>query len=504
MQQWQKKFFWGLSVAIGWVILWFIPILWMPSMVKPVAGAALALQATATPTLIPTRPPSAPVPLFMPVLFRDYRPQAPILGVALQGFNDASGLAQTLALNARWGRRWVEIAWRDVEPKEGEFHWEVLAGLEEELLRARTVGIESILEIQLTPEWAQKYPPSACGPIRSDKFDAFANFLEQLVQRYGTKTQYRARYWQLGNEADVDYRILGPDSIFGCWGEQEDAFYGGGHYGEMLKVVYPRIKAADPGAFVMMSGLLLECDPYTMQVGVECRNEERWKSGFFLEGVLKADGGNYFDMLDVHSYGDLRMDLPSRMHSIYSWSGPNGGTGLPEKVAFVRGVLNRYGQANKPIFAGEIALKCEEAGTDCEQVGAAFIPRVYAEAYGLGLAGASYYALISDFKYKGLLNADLSAKPQYLAFRFMARQLSHVEHVGPVNDYPGVSGQLFKRSGIRRLQIVWSTTGNPISITLPADFLAAYDRFGQLIQPSAGKVTVDWSPIYVELKYRNQ
>lgn len=461
-------------------------------------------QWATTPITVTPRPDAELVPTFIPVLFRDYRPQPPILGVALEGFNDESGLQETLTLGARWGRRWREVAWRAVEPNEGEFHWEVLAGLAEELLRARKVGVQPILEIQLTPEWAQQHKGHACGPIRADKFEAFAKFMEELVKRYGTATPYGVRYWQIANEMDVDRRIVGGDSLFGCWGEMEDEFYGGRHYGEMLKVVYPRIKAADANALVMMGGLLSDCDPYRMKPGVDCSNEERWRAGFFFEGVLKAGGGDYFDIADVHSYAELRLDLPARMHSYYNWSGPNGGTGLPEKVAFYRDVLGRYGHANKPIFAGEVALKCETDSVDCKDVGAAFIPRVYAEAYELGLIGATYYALISDFKHKGLLNNDKSIKPQYQAYEFMSSTLSHVEYGGAVTDYPGVSGQLFKRSGIRRIQVVWSTTGAEQTITLPADFVQAYDHYGNVLTPTDGTLKVSWAPIYVELLYQNQ
>jgi hypothetical protein len=475
------------------------------------AQSALAQQATATPvptaTLIPvvSRPVTLPVPTFMPVLFRDYRPQAPILGMALEGFFDEAGLRETLAVGARWGRRWREIAWRDIEPNEGDYRWEMLANLENELKRARAVGLEPILEIQLSPPWAQLYP-TACGPIRADKFGAFAAFMEELVKRYGSQTEYGVRYWQLGNEADIDYRLLGlnSDSLFGCWGVQEDEYFGGGHYAEMLKVVYPRMKAADPGAVVMMSGLLLECDPYTMEIGVDCRNEERWKSGFFLEGVMQAGGGDYFDIADVHAYADLRMELPARMHSYYAWSGPNGGTGLPEKVAFVRGVMAKYGHGNKPIFAGEVGLKCDDPGPDCEQTGAAAIPRIYAEAYNLGLLGATYYALISEFKYKGLLREDLTPKPQYHAYEFMAGQLHRVEHVGPVTDYAGVTGAEFKRSGIRSMQIIWSISGTDQTITLPSDFVDAFDYLGRRVTPADNQLVVGWAPIYIELKIRNR
>ena len=38
-----------------------------------------------------------------------------------------------------------------------------------------------------------------------------------------------------------------------------DPYYGGGYYAEMLKIVYPQIKAADPEAQILIGGLLLFC-----------------------------------------------------------------------------------------------------------------------------------------------------------------------------------------------------------------------------------------------------
>ena len=46
--------------------------------------------------------------------------------------------------------------------------------------------------------------------------------------------------------------------MFGCWDDPEDAYYGGEYYAEMLKVVYPVIKEADPEAKVLFGGLLYE------------------------------------------------------------------------------------------------------------------------------------------------------------------------------------------------------------------------------------------------------
>ena len=447
---------------------------------------------------------TVPSPTFMPHIMRDFRPQASLLGVALEGFMDAGAFPQALELGIQFGRRWRDIAWRDVEPQQGNYQWGGLAQLETELKTARAAGVTPILNVQMTPGWAQGVPPYACGPIRRDKFEAFADFMVQLVQRYGSNTDYNVRYWQIANEPDVAVGIVPADSVFGCWGDLSDPYYGGKYFGEMLQVVYPRIKAADPNAIVVMGGLLLECDPYTMTVPETCKNQERLQSGYFLEGVLIGKGAENIDMIDIHNYGRLDMNLAARMTDYYNWVGPEGGTGLTEKVNFVRRLLQQYGRPDLPLMVSEVALKCEEPSDDCQEVGAAYIPRAYAEGYGLNLTTLIYYAMITEFKYKGLLLEDFTPKKQFAAYKFMGSQLSGVEHIGSVTQFDGVDGQEFKQSFVRRLWILWSKEGQDHTISLPTDFVQAFDKYGNVLPTTGSELTIGWSPVYIQLRYTNE
>lgn len=459
-----------------------------------------AETSTPMPALKPTASPT-PTPTLMsvtyaPIITSQFRAQASLLGVAMEGFTDPLGLQQALNLNVRFVRRWDPLSWRNVEAVEGEYDWSKLAGLQTELAMARAVGIQPIIEVQFTPTWAQKVPGYSCGPIREDKLAAFANFMEQVVLRYGSASPYGVRYWQLGNELDLAPQEVGPDNIYGCWGDLNDPGYGGGYYAEMLKVVYPRIKAADPNARVMMGGLLLECDPYNAD---PCTNAQRKKSGYFLQGVLDAGGGDYFDLVDVHSYAQLRSDLASKMHSFYDWSGPLGGTGMPEKVAFVRQVMAQKGYS-KPVFVGEAALKCTEPTAECFDAAAAFVPRVYAEAYRLGVAGQVYYLLIANSVYYSLMTSDFTARPTYESYRTLSDYLSNSRYEAPVTEYPGIAGSQFNQNGTRRFQIVWSTDGTDQTIPTPAGFIRAADKFGHPIEPVHGHLTIGWSPLYLEVQ----
>jgi hypothetical protein len=189
------------------------------------------------------------------------------------------------------------------------------------------------------------------------------------------------------------------------------------------------------------------------------------------------------------------------MYSWYSWSDPvGGGTGLPEKVAFVRHYLSEYGFGDKPVFAGEVALRCLDPTPECYEVGAAFVPRVYAEAYGLGLVGVTYYALITEFHYKGLLLPDFTPKPAYWAYKFLGSELGHATYTGSVNQYPGVTVHSFRKPDSHTLWILWSSNGEDVGVNVPSGFIAAYDRYGKAVAPANGHLTATWSPIYVEMK----
>ncbi len=89
---------------------------------------------------------------------------------------------------------------------------------------------------------------------QSRQYGRFAAFLSEVVKRY-SQPPYNVRYWEIGNEPDTP---IGPDSGFGCWGVNGDPYFGGGAYGNMLKAVYPAIKAANPQVQVLNGSLLLD------------------------------------------------------------------------------------------------------------------------------------------------------------------------------------------------------------------------------------------------------
>ncbi len=92
-----------------------------------------------------------------------------------------------------------------------------------------------------------------------------------------------------------------------------------GHYGaryaQMLAAIYPAIKTANPNAKVLLGGIAYD--------GFEDKGGQFVRS--FLDDVLNAGGGDYFDIMNFHAYPAFRG----------SWT-PGKGSGLLEKANAIR------------------------------------------------------------------------------------------------------------------------------------------------------------------------
>ncbi len=415
----------------------------------------------------------------------------PVFGVEAYQITASGGLDQISQTGTRWLRR-NAVVWSDTEPNQGVRVWNLLAGIEAELRNASSRGIQVIMIVRGTPTWAQKVPGSKCGPIRQDKFAAFGNFLRDLVSRYSS-APYNVKYWELWNEPDIDPAVVQSDSVFGCWGDQNDAYYGGGYYAEMLKVVYPQIKAADPQSQVVVGGLLLDCDPRSACAAVGHGD----KPPKFLEGILKAGGGSYFDGISFHAYdfysGELGKYAVPNWKSAWNTTGPT----LVAKSNFVKSLLTANGVSAKFLMNTETALLCGSCNKNStfENTKAFYVAQVYATAIAQGLRANIWYSVLG-WQNSGLVDEKMNALPAFNAFKFASMELRGVQPIGEITEYPGVKGYEFNR-GDRRIRILWSLDGMVHPITLPRVPLAVYHVEGTPITPT-NSLNVTLEPQYLE------
>ena len=402
------------------------------------------------------------------------------------------------AANANWVGG-ISIPWMDVEPSQGARNWGALAGQEQALKDVAAKGMTPIVVIRYTPAWAQKYPGYPCGPMASTYFNAFANFFHAVVVRYSV-APYNVKYWEIWNEPDIDHNLnIAPDSPYGCWGDINDTYYGGGYYADMLKVVYPAIKSADTSAKVLIGGLVLDCDP---RAGAGCSQTGRDATPpKFLEGILHNGGGAYFDGVSIHAYDNW---VNPSGYSNPNWQSSSLTTGpvFIAKVQYVKSLLSSYNVSGKFLVnteSGMVSWSCTpwptiNASRETEK--SYYVAEAYSAAIAQGLIGNLWFTMEGSWNCTGLINPDYTTLPAYTAYQFSSSELRNSSWVRDITDYAGVKGYEFNR-GDRRIWVLWSLDGSSHTISLPGVPLAVHHVNGASITPSVS-ITLGLEPIYFE------
>jgi hypothetical protein len=421
-----------------------------------------------------------------------------VFGVGIDHMNVEGGLNQMSAANITWTRP-VGVLWSAVESTQGRYDWGVLSDLERELQNASANGIQVILLVHSTPEWARKIPGDgpSCGPIAADKLSAFADFMQAMVRRYNV-APYEVMYWEMWNEEDIPY--LNGDSGFGCWGNASDPYFGGGNYAEMLKIVYPKMKIANPQVQVLVGGLLLDCDP---RLGAGCA--ETGKDTLpprFLEGILRNDGAAYFDGISFHAYDFYRSNLGQYGNSTWQSAWNTTGPALVEKTKFIRTLLSTFGADDKYLMNTEIGLLCDSCENDpvFEATKAYYLSQSYAAAIANGLRANIWYNVFG-WRNSGLLHFDLKTRPAYKALQFSRNILRNATFSGnistaDVGGVSGVKGYKFQRDD-SRIWLLWSLDGIPHEINLVERPRKAWDALGIAVSPKT-TMKVSVNPLYLE------
>ncbi len=174
------------------------------------------------------------------------------------------------------GFRWIKqgFGWRDIELEKGKFDWEKTDHIVQKIVEYQ--GLRLIARVDHQPEWARD-GCSMQGPP-SDLQD-YADFLTAVATRY--KGQIAA------------YQIWNEPNLAREWCDQAPS---PAAYAEMLQVAYQAVKAADPNALVISSGL--------SPTGTA--PPEAMPDDTYLDALYQAMGGSsagYFDLLGVHAPG---------------------------------------------------------------------------------------------------------------------------------------------------------------------------------------------------------
>ncbi len=472
---------------------------------EPVLSTPVMDRVVATDAVLPTASPPVEVQPSprpeTPTALPESESSAPGISMPLMGVEThRPGDDTILSLLSDSGARIVRyngVLWSDVEPQEGQYNWAALQPLDNAFQELAARGIDVILIVRSAPPWAQKVPGSACGPVSQEKLGAFADFMAELVRRYSVPP-YNVKYWELGNEPDVDVNMMPGDSVFGCWGDAADPFYGGGYYAEMLKAVYPAIKAADPDAQVLIGGLLLDCDPENPPEGKTCKPTR------FFDGILEAGGADYFDIVSFHGYPPYVQQSLNLDREYPNWAA-RGGV-VVGKINYLRDTMQLYG-VEKPLFLTEGSLLCPEWNQgECVppddrffEVQADYVVRLFVRNWAMDIRSTIWYQFEgSGWRYCGMVGEDAdNPNPAFRAFRFLNQKLDGMNYVGDAPLPEEVAGYIFEGDG-RQIWVIWSVDETPQMVDVPPGVLGVVDKYGQEIPASETQLTVS-SPVYVEV-----
>jgi hypothetical protein len=432
-------------------------------------------------------------PVYLPVVFKNY-PWQSVFGITIYTLDEAGGLPQIAQAGTDWTR--IGLIWQAIEPSPGDRFWNT--ELEQGLIRAKSLGVEPIMLIEGTPKWALK-SGFKCGAVAEDKFPALGQFAYDLVKRYSAPP-YNVRYWEVWNEPDAA-------GILGCWGDPSDTqYYGGYYYGQMLQAVYPRMKEADPGAQVLVGGLLLDCDPVNPPAGRTCVESK------FLNGILESGAGPYFDGVSFHAYDFY---YGKGTYGNGNWHSSSSTTG-PVSIAksnYLKSVLSEYGYGEKYLLNTETAvfwggnvmdppcLAPQDLVPNIEATKVYYVVQSYAVAVAEGWRANVWYSAFG-VRCSGLLNSNLSPKAGYYAYQFTQQKLGEALFVRQISEYGGVMGYEYETPA-GKLWVVWALDGQAHILNLP-ELPLEVNRVGEdgqaVKELNTLSIILEDSPLFIEFE----
>lgn len=261
------------------------------ALVRPVASSVAAVVPAGMPQLANA---SAPTPTFLPMPTPLPQPPKPTtqpvgpgglafplktdklnFGVAAHLFYTDRDTPLQAARDAGFG--WVrqQIHWRDQEGPAGNYPW---GELDDIVASANAHGLKLLISIVRAPTF---YTANGSDGLPADP-QSLGNFVAALAEHY----QGRIQAIEIWNEQNLAYENGGAVST-------DDA----GHYVELLKAAYTRIKAIDPSIYVIAG------PPSSTAVnspGVAISDERYYRAMYsYQNGIIR----NYFDAQAVHPGG---------------------------------------------------------------------------------------------------------------------------------------------------------------------------------------------------------
>jgi hypothetical protein len=282
-----------------------------------------------------------------------------------------------------------EVGWGAVERQKGQL---VMPEQFDAYVRKAAAGGMSVL---LILDYANRFYDDGDRPRSPEAIEGFCRYTEFVVRHFGKQV----RLYEIWNEWDIS---IGMPQQYRKGGSAED-------YVKLLKAVYPRIKAADPGVTVMAGA----CTSGGVKKG-------------WLEEIVKLGALDSCDAISIHSY-NYSDKFPQRgPEACSAWM-----TGVQE-------MLRKYKGGDVPFYVTEMGWPTHvgKNGTDPE-LSASYLARLYLLARtSPSFQGLWWYDFQDDgwkAEYNednfGLVRPDLTPKPAYDVLMDIAPVVANAQYV---------------------------------------------------------------------------
>ena len=214
------------------------------------------------------------------------------------------------------GASWVVefFLWAAMEPAPGVYDWTHADLVVDHALNQ---GLTVIARLGYVPAWARP-PKTSPLLLEESHYDDFAAFAAAFAQHFRGRVNYIVIWNEPNLSQEWGYRPVDPAG-----------------YTEMLRRVYPAVKAADPQVKILGGALA----PTLAPAGSEWALNDL----SYLQAMYDAGARPYFDLLAAHSYG---------------WSFSPDDPASPDTVNFNRvellhDVMSRNGDGDKHVIITE-------------------------------------------------------------------------------------------------------------------------------------------------------
>jgi hypothetical protein len=206
----------------------------------------------------------------------------------------------------------VPFSWASIQPtRRGGYDW---SSTDSYVAAAGRAGIEIFPFLSTAPSWAvavdRRFGSSVSLPVRTGtQRSGWRQFVTQAILRYGpngtfwsenpTLVRKPIRSWQIWNEPNFKYFVARPNPA---------------EYGQLVKLSSAAIKAADPGAQVILGGLFAR----PIEATFHKNPPQAYFASDFLEQMYKSTPGiaSKFQGYALHPYTGSWKNLPSRIEEV--------------------------------------------------------------------------------------------------------------------------------------------------------------------------------------------